>query len=288
MSKRDYYQVLGVSKNATADEIKQAYRKLARQYHPDVNKSPDAESKFKEINEANEVLSDSSKKQMYDTYGHQGVNNQGSQGGYGNPYGGRPMTQEEMEEMFGGFGGFEDIFRGFGFGGFGGSRANPNAPRKGKDMHALVNISMDDAYTGRKITIKTPDGKTHDVTIPAGIESNMNLRIKGKGYPGVNKGPNGDVILTVMVQPHKYFERDGLDVNVEIPISFTKLITGTKFELPFLGKTFISIDVPEMLDPSKILRVKEKGFASVNNPNQKGNLYIKFKPTLPKKLSRKA
>ncbi len=284
--KRDYYQVLGITKQSTPEEIKKAYRKMAMQYHPDTNKASDAEKKFKEIQEAYEVLSDPNKKQMYDQYGHQGVNQQA--GGFGgNPFGGfggfggfsGSFNGEDISDMFGGD--INDILRGFGFGGFG----NPRGPRKGQNIMTSVKISFKNAYNGTTLNVKI-NNETHKVDVPAGVRTGNNLKIKEKGQPGANGGPRGDVFVKIIVEEHPFFEREDDDIYLTLPISFTKLITGTDLSFDLLGQK-ISFSVPEMTDHRKLIRLKEKGFPSLGT-GRRGDLYIKLEPTLPKKLSKKA
>ena len=313
--KRDYYEVLGVSKSATDAEIKKAYRKLAMKYHPDYNPGDkDAEEKFKEVNEANEVLSDPKKRQMYDQYGFAGVDpsyaaqNGGGAGGFGG-FGGDGV---DLGDIFG------DIFGG-GFGGFGGAssrQANPNAPRKGQDIRVRITLSFDEAVHGCKknITItrqqectechgsgcaagsspetcpdcggrgyvirqqRTPFGvmqtqqpcsrcggkgklvknpckvchgsgktaarKTLEVSIPMGIDDDQSFALRGMGDAGANGGPAGDVIVMVTVRPSEVFQRDGYDVWVTVPITYSQAVLGDEITVPSIdGK--VEYTVPE-------------------------------------------
>ena len=309
--KRDYYEVLGVSKTATDEEIKKAYRKLALKYHPDYNPGDkSAEEKFKEINEAHEVLSDPEKRKRYDQFGFAGVdpNYAASQGGGAGGFGG--FGGVDLGDIFG------DIFGG-GFGGFGGgARANPNAPRKGQDIRVRITLSFDEAVHGCKknITItrqqtctecsgsgaapgsqpetcpdcggrgyviqqqRTPFGvmqsqqpctrcggkgkiiknpckvchgsgrvatkKTLEVSIPMGIDDDQSFALRGMGDAGANGGPAGDVIVMVTVRPDDLFQRDGYDVWVTIPITFSQAVLGDNITVPTIdGK--VEYTLPE-------------------------------------------
>ena len=346
--KRDYYEVLGLQKGASDNDIKKAFRKMAMKYHPDKNpRDKVAEEKFKEINEAYAVLSDPEKKEKYDRFGHAGVDpNSGFGGGAGG---------------FGGFGGFEDIFDMFGgaFGGFGGGsrgRRN-NGPRKGSDLQKAVTITFEEAAFGTKKEIRLnkyvkcktcggsgaapgtskkscpkcggtgeirtaqrtplgtfqsvspcpdcngtgeinetpcPDcggsGKTRDnvtisVNIPAGVDNDSVIPIKGQGEPGVNGGPDGDLYIVINVEPHKIFERRGQDLWLEIPITFDQAALGDDIIVPTLeGK--VSYKVPSGTQPDTIFRLKGKGIKSVRG-NRKGDLYVKVNLEVPTKLNSK-
>ena len=346
--KRDYYEVLGLQKGASDNDIKKAFRKMAMKYHPDKNPGDKvAEEKFKEINEAYAVLSDPEKKEKYDRFGHAGVDpNSGFGGGAGG---------------FGGFGGFEDIFDMFGgaFGGFGGGsrgRRN-NGPRKGSDLQKAVTITFEEAAFGTKKEIRLnkyvkcktcggsgaapgtskksclkcggtgeirtaqrtplgtfqsvspcpdcngtgeinetpcPDcggsGKTRDnvtisVNIPAGVDNDSVIPIKGQGEPGVNGGPDGDLYIVINVEPHKIFERRGQDLWLEIPITFDQAALGDDIIVPTLeGK--VSYKVPSGTQPDTIFRLKGKGIKSVRG-NRKGDLYVKVNLEVPTKLNSK-
>ncbi len=274
MSKRDYYEVLGIDRNASEAEIKKAYRKLAMKYHPDVNKEEGAEEKFKEINEANEVLSDPDKKSRYDRFGHEGMTGQGG---------------------FGGFGGFEDIFNQGGFGGgfgsifeefFGGG--NPNRPRKGQDVVNQVIISMEEAFYGTEVRVSLLDGETKTYNIPAGIQHGMDIRIKGKGQPGSNGGPNGDYYIRVYIKERKDLERSGNNLYYSLDINVVDIMRGKKVEVQLFKDEKIVITIPELSDINKLLRVKGKGFPELNNQQFRGDLYVKLNPIMPKKLNKKA
>ena len=351
--KRDYYEVLGVSKTATDEEIKKAYRKLALKYHPDYNPGDkSAEEKFKEINEAHEVLSDPEKRKRYDQFGLAGVDpnyaaSQGAgAGGFGGGFGG-----VDLGDIFG------DIFGG-GFGGFAGAsaRSNPNAPRKGQDIRVRITLSFDEAVHGCKknITItrqqtctecngtgaapgtspevcpdcngrgytiqqqRTPFGvmqsqqpctrcggkgkliktpckvchgsgrvatkKTLEVTIPKGIDDDQSFALRGMGDAGSNGGPSGDVIVMVTVRPDDLFQRDGYDVWVTIPITFSQAVLGDSITVPTIdGK--VEYTLPEGTQSGTTFRLRGKGIQYLNGRGR-GDMYVKCDVEIPKKLNK--
>ena len=261
--KRDYYEVLGVSKTATDAEIKKAYRKLAMKYHPDYNPGDkDAEEKFKEVNEANEVLSDPKKRQLYDQYGFAGVDpsyaaqNGGGAGGFSG-FGGDGV---DLGDIFG------DIFGG-GFGGFGGSarQANPNAPRKGQDIRVRNPCKVCHGSG------KTAARKTLEVSIPMGIDDDQSFALRGMGDAGANGGPAGDVIVMVTVRPSEVFQRDGYDVWVTVPITYSQAVLGDSITVPSIdGKVEYTV-------PEGIQYLTGRG---------RGDMYVKCEVEIPKKLNK--
>lgn len=276
--KRDYYEVLGVSKDADDSTIKKAFRKLAMKYHPDVSEEKGAEEKFKEINEAYEVLSDPEKRKMYDRFGHAGANGQGGFGGQG---------FQGFEDIFGqggfqGFGGFGSIFEEF----FGGG--DPNRPRKGRDVANQTILTMQEAFNGKEIKVKLPDGSTHSVKIPAGVDNGVQVTIPGKGQEGVNGGPNGDYIVRIYVKDEPNLERDGSNLYFSLDINVIDIMAGTTVDIDIFKGESVSIKVPELSDINKLLRVKGKGFKVLNNDQLRGDLYVRLNPIMPKKLNKKA
>ena len=343
--KRDYYEVLGVSKDATEDQLKKAYRKLAKENHPDLHPGDkECEARFKEINEAYEVLSDADKRAKYDRFGHAAFDpSQGFGGGQGGFSG------------FGDFGGFGDIFGDiFGFGGGSGGK-NPNAPRKGENLRANVNIKFEEAAFGVKkevfvtrveqcpdckgtgcatgttaevcpdckgtgqvkTTQRTPFGmmqqntrcnkckgrgkiihspcgtcrgagsirRQHKVSIsiPAGIDDGQTISLRGQGNSGSNGGPAGDLLVTVLVQPHARFEREGASVLLNQDISFATAALGAEIEVPTLdGK--VKLNIPEGTQTGTTFRLKGKGIPFLRSGGR-GDQFVTVKVTVPRNLT---
>lgn len=338
--KKDYYEVLGVSESATDDEIKRAYRKLAKKYHPDVNKDPGAEDSFKEVQEAYEVLSDSSKRANYDRFGHSAFD---QNGGFG----------------AGGFsGGFEDIFSSFFGGGFGGggSSFNQNAPRKGQDRFMSMKIDFMEAIFGVEKTVtlnvdeecnschgsgafsksdvktcsrcngsgqvvqqeRTPFGVFQtqgtcpdchgtgkqitkhcqeckgagyinkrvnvDIKVPEGIFSGQQLRVSGKGERGINGGPNGDLLIEIIVGTHKHFRREGNNIHISVPLSIIDATLGTEIDVPTVHGD-VKLSIPAGTQPNTKFRLREKGSKDLRT-GRYGDQYVEVKLEVPTKLSK--
>jgi molecular chaperone DnaJ len=347
--KRDYYEVLGIKKGASEDEIKSAFRKKAMEYHPDRNPGDKAaEEKFKEVNEAYSVLSDPKLKEKYDRFGHAGVDPNAGFGAGGGGFGGF------------GFGGFDDIFEDL-FGMFGGSasyaRARRTGPQKGADIQTSLGIKFEEAAFGVKKNIKltkyvscqpcdgtgaekgsgktvcplcngtgeirtsqrSPFGQfinvqtcsrcggtgqvvenpckecggsgkvrktvTIAVEVPAGIDNDSVISIKGQGEPGTNGGPNGDLYVVISVEPHKLFKRNGEDLWLEIPITFDQAALGAEIVVPTL-KEKVSYKIPEGTQPDTVFRLRGKGIKSLRS-NRTGDLYVKVNLEIPTKLNSK-
>ena len=341
MNKRDYYEILGVSKNASESEIKSAFRKLAKKYHPDVSKEPDAAEKFKEAQEAYAVLSDENKRKQYDQFGHAAFSNGAGGAGFD----------------FSGFD-FSDIFDGlfgdsFGFSNFGSFGGNGSRARKGRDSLLRVNLSFEEAINGCKKTINVDvmdsckecngkggfdettcstchgsgtvtseqrtifgsfmtkttcpgcngKGKTYaktcskchgagkvktnkdlEVKVPAGIDIGNQLRLAGKGEPGINGGPNGDIYLEFKVEKHPIFVRDDIDIYLELPITITEAILGCKKDVPTLTGS-VKLTIPAGSQSGEKHRLRGKGIQSVNGFG-KGDMYIIINVVIPTKLTR--
>lgn len=345
--KRDYYEVLGIEKGASDDEIKKAFRKMAMKYHPDRN--PDdkvAEEKFKEVNEAYAVLSDPDKKSKYDRFGHAGVDpNAGFGDGFGG-FGGGGFDFSDIFDMFGG-----------GFSGFGGSRTRRNSAMKGSNLQKTITIEFTEAIFGTKKEISlykyveckschgkgtakgttkktcdacggtgqvshvsnTPFGRFQNVTtcnkchgtgeiidkpcpdchgegrvkktvtlkidIPAGVDNDSVIPIRGQGEPGINGGPAGDLFIIINVKPHSTFKRHGDDLHLNLPITFSEAALGATLEIPGFGERY-SYKISPGTQSGSNFRLRGKG---VINPKtkRKGDLYVKVIVEVPTKLSRK-
>ena len=355
--KRDYYEVLGIGKNATDAEIKSAYRKLAKKYHPDLNPgNKESDEKFKEVNEANDVLSDPQKRQRYDQFGFAGVDpnyaaaNGGGAGGFGGGFGGVDLGDIFGDIFGGGFGG--------GFSGFGGgsSTRTANVPRKGHDIQASVILTFEEAAHGcsKKITInrqdtcpdcggtgaakgtspetcpdcggrgyvvtqqRTPFGvmqsqqpcshcggrgtiirnpcktcrgtgktaarKSLEINIPAGIDDDQNIALRGQGDAGSNGGPAGDVIVHVTVKADPMFERDGYDVTIHVPITFSQAVLGDDVEVPTVDGRIVQ-HIPEGTQSGTKFRLRGQGIQYLNGRGR-GDQYVIVDVEIPKKVTR--
>lgn len=290
MAKRNYYDVLGVSKTASADDIKQAFRKLSKKYHPDINKAADANDKFKEINEAYDTLGDPKKREQYDllqespfgrTYTGGGDSFGGSFGGFG-----RSTTFDEADTDFGGFGNMDDmmgdIFNQF-FGGSAGARTQQTRrPKKGRDYAYSLTLDFIDAALGKKMTV-TINGKNLQVTIPAGIDDGQKIRLAKQGYEGENGGERGDVIITCHIRPHATFRREGLDVYSDAHVTFSQAALGTKLTVKTLTGN-VALNVPAGVQSGAKLRLKQKGIVQKGNS---GDHYVVIHVKTPTALSAK-
>lgn len=286
---KDLYQVLGVSKTASESEIKSSFRKLARKYHPDLNKdNKEAAERFKEINAAYEILGDADKRKKYDNkeidaegkptgFGAGGYGGySGASGAQGNPFGGGfagGTGNFDFSSIFG-----DDIFSQFsggGHDGFGG-RASKR-PRKGEDISYTMRIDFLSAAQGSEKSVSL-QGKNINVKIPAGTTDGQTLRLKGLGMPGPNGGANGDVLITLSVSKHPYFEADGLNVLLELPISMKEAVLGAKVTVPTIsGK--VAVNIPPYSTTGEKLRLKGKGIKSSKG---QGDEIITLKIMAPK------
>jgi molecular chaperone DnaJ len=295
VSKKDFYQLLGVTKSSTPDEIKKAYRKLAMQYHPDKNpNNKKAEDKFKEISEAYEVLSDEKKKQAYDQYGHAGLGDNPFAGG-GNPFGGgfggarsRGGGPDPFQDIFGDV--FGDIFNQTQQRGRGGSSAgNGRAQARGSDLKYTLNITFEEAALGcekllnfsRQIGAKEEAAKL-SVTVPAGVKEGQRLKLSGEGDKPTST-PAGDLYVIIDIQEHLLFRREEADVILDLPITYTDAILGKNVEIPTLfGKA--EIKIPAGTHSGQNFRLKSKGFPRIGATGS-GDMLVRVIVDTPNKTS---
>ncbi|GAB3877501.1 J domain-containing protein [Hymenobacter segetis] len=294
MDYKDYYKALGVDKNATPEQIKKAYRKLARQHHPDVNPNDKgAEQKFKEINEANEVLSDPEKRKKYDQFGADWQRYQQQPGGGagrgGQPGGGFDWSQYTQGGGGGGnpFGEGEDFSDFFGslFGNMGGGGRRPGGtrPGAGPDYQAELEMSLEEAYHGGPRTI-TVNGKNLRLTIAPGVADGQTIRLRDQGGPGRNGGPNGALLITFRIRPDARYARTGDDLTQDVPVSIYKALLGGEQTVETLsGSVKIKLK-PETANGTR-LRLRGKGFPVYKKEGQFGDLYLRLNLTLPQHLT---
>ena len=289
MSKRDFYEVLGVSRTATKDEVRKAYKKLARKFHPDVKPAdPESEKKLSEITEAYDVLSDEEKRKNYDQFGHSFRGAGGGPSG-GNPFegfggGGTGGTAFDLEDLFGGmFGG------GGGKGGspFGGGRQRQPRAQKGSDVKAEITVPFTVAVEGGDYSLSVQQGSKNErltVKIPAGIDEGQSIRLAGQGSAGSGGGAAGDLLVTIHIAAHPWFRRDGHNVLVDVPVSPSEAALGAKIDVPTLHEGVVVLSVPPGTSSGAKLRLRGKG---VRNPKtgDRGDQFVVLRIVLPKALS---
>ena len=281
----DYYQVLGVPKTASDADIKSAYRKMARKYHPDLNpNNKESERKFKEANEANEVLSDPEKRKKYDTYGKDWEHadeieksrqqqRQQSQ---------RQSGRQQSGEDFAG-GDFSDFFESMFGGEARGRSSNRQTKFRGQDLHAELQLNLTDVYQSHQRTL-TVNGKNIRLTIPAGVENEQTIKIAGHGTPGANGGPNGDLYLTFSIADHPKFKREGSNLYTTVELDLYTALLGGETTIDTLdGKVKLKV-APETQSGTKV-KLKGKGFPVYKQANTFGDLYLTYQIVLPTKLS---
>jgi molecular chaperone DnaJ len=290
---KDFYAILGIAKDASDADIKKAYRKLARQYHPDTNSgNAAAEKKFKDISEAYSVLSSPEDRQQYDAIRAMGGARFAPGAGAGR---GGAGANGGFEDLFGGlFGGgarqpsgaggippeFADLFGG-GFGG--GQTGFQRAPQKGSDRTATTSISFAGSIKGTTVSLRESNGHVIDVKIPAGIKDGQKVRQRGKG----NAGPagNGDLIITVNVKPHEFFQRDGDNIRIHVPVTFAEAALGATIEVPTLDGDTVKVRVPAGTPSGRTLRVKGRG---VKTSKATGDLLVTIDVAVPQNLNKEA
>jgi DnaJ-class molecular chaperone len=286
MAKKDYYEALGLSRGAALDEIKKAYRKLARKYHPDMNPGdPSAEEKFKEISEAYEVLTDPEKKKMYDQFGDAAFSPGGGPGARTWTWRGGESPYEGFDFSGGGtdqYGSFSDVFSEL----FGTRRSTTRRPRSGEDLSYTMEIDFMETVRGtsKTITLRTETGTEQlTVTIPAGVNDGSRVRLRGKGGPGIAGGPPGDLYIITRVRPHPYFSRQQDDIYVDVPVTITEAALGAQVTIPTVdGPTRLT--VPEGTQGGQRLRLRGKGAPHLKGSGR-GDMYAVIKIVVPKKIS---
>jgi curved DNA-binding protein len=291
MEYKDYYKILGVEKKATQDEIKKVYRKLALKYHPDKNPGDKkSEEKFKEISEAYDVLGDVDKRKKYDTLGDNWQSQQ--QGGFPNDFNnsrqsGRSSGQGGSQFFTGDESGFSDFFEsifGRGAGGFSNAGAQRGRGQmKGNDYQAEATITLDEAFHGTSRQLNLTN-QTLNLKLKPGISDGQVLRMKEKGGPGMNGGPNGDLFITIHVQKHPVYERKGDDLYFDQPLDVFTAMLGGKLSVQAIDKA-LKINIPPGTDSDKTFRLKEMGMPEYSNPKQRGDSYVRVIINVPKNLS---
>lgn len=281
---KDFYAVLGVSKDVSDADLKKVYRKLARQFHPDSNPGDaKAEARFKEISEAYTVLSDTATRQEYDQIRAMGSGARFTSGGpsgaggfddvFGNLFGGggRPRFQQNPDDIFGNL--------------FGGGQSRGPSPRKGADLTAAITVDFATAMNGGEVTLDTRSGKQLHIAVPAGVADKQKIRVRGKGEQSLTGGPVGDLVLTVTVSPHPVFTRDGLHIRVDVPVTIPEAILGATIEVPTLSGERVRVKVPANTPSGRVLRVRERGIAL---KGRKGDLLATILIVTPERLSDQA
>jgi curved DNA-binding protein len=290
MDFKDYYKILGVEQKASIDDIKKAYRKLALKYHPDKNpNNKAAEDKFKEINEANEVLSDPEKRKKYDElqeslkyHKQQGSGNDNFDWSKWSQQGNSGFSTHTGSSGFEREGEFSDFFESI-FGSHFGGRSN--VQMKGQDYEAEIEVALEEVYHGSTRRIQV-NGQTLQIKIKPGVKSGQVLRLKGKGANGTNGGPQGDLLLTVIIAKHPHYTEKGYDLYCNIPVNMYTAILGGKQIIKTL-KGNIRMDIPKGTENGQVLRLKGHGMPKFEKANEHGDLYAKVDIVLPKNLSDK-
>lgn len=288
---KDYYTILGITKKATDEDIKKAFRKLAVKYHPDKNPgNKEAEEKFKEINEAYEVLSDAEKRKLYDRYGANWNQFNGAQQHQGaSPGGGQHHYEGDPSEFFGqGFGGqggdFSDIFGEF-FNRSAGAAGSKRGSRKykGQDYYSEMSITLEEAYQGTSRVVTLHDQKTR-ITLKPGAYSGLTIKLAGKGAPGANGGPAGDLYITIQVLPHAAYKREGDHIRQIVSIDLFTAVLGGEKEVNALSG-LLKIKIPAGTQPGKVLRIRGKGMPVYDKPGQFGDLLVEIQVLIPEQLT---
>jgi curved DNA-binding protein len=313
---QDYYATLGIPKDADEKQIRSAYRKLARKYHPDVNRdNKEAEDRFKKINEAYEVLSDPEKRRKYDELGarwkeYERYERAGAAAGRrdspfnwndfastgtgaaAGPRGYRTVSEEELHEMFGDESPFSDFFETF----FGGQRGaargaskRARRPRRGSDVEHPVEIALADAYRGTSVELQLADreGGTRrlEVKIPPGVDTGSRIRVAGQGSPGRDGGSNGDLYLVTIVRPDPRFERSGSDLRTKMSVPFETMMLGGETRVPTPDGRWLALVIPEASQDGRLFRLRGQGMPRFGQAGSKGDLYAEVHARLPSRLT---
>ena len=302
MDYKDYYKILGVDRKATTDEVKKAYRKLARKYHPDVNPGDNnAEQRFKEINEAQEVLTDSEKRQKYDQFGSQWQQwqqagqsasdfdwSQWFAGAQGAPRGTR-VEYRDVNDLFGGGvggSGFSDFFEAL-FGGMGmrtaGGGARSGRSMRGQDVEHTVEVTLEEAFRGSSRLLQVGNRRL-EVKIPPGVKIGSRIRMAGEGGPGVGGGASGNLFLKIKVLPHKVFTRKGNDLYRDIDVDLYTAILGGEVKVPTLSGT-VALRIPPETQAGRKFRLQKQGMPAPKEKGKRGDLYVTVQVKLPEKLA---
>ncbi|MCX6153660.1 MAG: DnaJ domain-containing protein [Candidatus Kapabacteria bacterium] len=303
MEFKDYYSILGVSKSATAEEIKKSYRKLAMKFHPDKNKgNKTAEEKFKDISEAYDVLGDADKRKKYDNLGSS-YNRYRSTGGRPDDFNWQDWFNSErgqqarggsekyrtVNDYFQSGGGLSDFFEKI-FGAESGKKPNfgqgqgfRQAPIKGDDYQSSININLEDAYKGATGTLEV-NGQKIEIKIKPGIVDGQLLKISGRGLAGKNGGPSGDLLITVNIEKNKRVQRMGDDLSVDVAVDLYKLILGGSVKIRSFGG-MLTVQIPPESQPERIITIKGAGMPNYSNPIERGDLLVKLLVKFPQNLS---
>lgn len=291
MAGKDYYKILGLNRSATDKDIKQAYRKLARKHHPDVNPGDkSAEARFKEINSAYDVLSDPEKRRKYDKYGDQWQYADQFEAQHGTPFGGSggfsgfkagPGATYEFVDLsdMGDLGDLFGFARGFG------TKTKTRRPRRGQDIEYATEVTLEEAYSGSTRVVTDMTGHRLEVKIPPGVNNGSRIKVAGKGEPGIGGGPSGDLYLVVSMKPHRTFQRRDSDLHVEVSVPLIDAVLGGEVEVSSL-KGKLSLKIPPETQNGKVFRLAGQGMPKIGS-DKKGDLLAKVNVMVPQKLTDK-
>jgi len=292
MPTNDYYKTLGVSKSATADEIRKAYKKLSKKYHPDANKDKDAPERFKQVQEAYDVLQDSQKRQQYDQFGQVFP---GGNGPRGQPFNWGPAGQGgagpiDLGDLFGG--GQIDLEQilGGAFAGGGDRRQTKRGSRRGEDVEVEIEIPFQIAVEGGNHDLHLDRGGKPErltVKIPAGVDTGSVVRLGGQGHPGANGGSAGDLLVRIRVAPHPWFRREGNNLLLDLPVTITEATLGAKVEVPTLSEGRVVVTIPPGTSSGSKLRLRGKGVLD-RNTKEHGDQFVSIKIVVPRKPGERA